>query len=220
MTFCDAFRAWQLHILWLVQFCQSSVIIIFSVQVIHACAQQLDQNNSFCTANLIAVLTAAALSPLFGLSNDWIGIRVNSAICMAALSIISLFMAQFEVQTDVRKLWFMVAIQVFINWTSTTTSYGCARLFGVKCGLYCYAYVKLATLVAACVTVLPLIIYGQCFSSENCEHLLAHILCGLLGCGFVFSLLLNPKPLVQEESSQFTVTSEQYIPNTHALVEF
>ena len=93
LTFWDAFRAIQLHILWLVHFCQSAVIIIFSVQVIHACAQELDKNHTFCKSNLIAVSISAALSPLFGLMNDYLGIRVNSFIGMLALSAVSFFMA-------------------------------------------------------------------------------------------------------------------------------
>lgn len=155
----------QLHILWLINFCQSAVIIIFSVQVIHACAQELDRNHSFCKANLLAVAVSALVSPLFGLCNDYVGIRVNSVIGMLALSAVSFFMAQFEIFTNFKKFWFLMAAHIFINWQLVTTSYACSRLFGIKCGLYCFAYVKLATVAAACATILPLCYYSHCFDS-------------------------------------------------------
>ena len=75
--------------------------------MIHTCAVTLDKNHSFCKANLIAVLTAGLLSPLIGLYNDYVGIRVNSVIAMAALAGVSFFIAKFEIYTDFTKFWFL-----------------------------------------------------------------------------------------------------------------
>ena len=84
--------------------------------MIHACAQVLDKDHTFCKYNLIAVAISAVLSPVFGLMNDWVGIRVNSVIGMLALSAVSFFMAQFEIFTNFKKFWFLLAAHIFINW--------------------------------------------------------------------------------------------------------
>ena len=95
----------------------------------------MDKNHTFCKANLVAVIVAAIFSPLFGLLNDWVGIRINSVIGMVALAIISLIMGKFEFYKDFSRFWFLIAAHVFMNWQSTTINYGCSRLFGIKCGL-------------------------------------------------------------------------------------
>ena len=141
---------------------------------------------------------------------------------MLGLAAISYFMSQFgRNETQLQQLWFLLAAHIFNNWQSTTTSYGCQRLFGIKCGLYCWAYLKTATVMAACVVVTPLMVVEQCFTGEDCPEFMSYMLSGLLLCGFVLSLMLNPKPLVMEDRNQFARPSEQYVfANTHALVEF
>jgi len=156
----------------------------------------MDKNHTFCKANLVAVLAAAILSPLFGLFNDWVGIRINSAIGMAALAIISIVMGQFELYKDFSKFWLLLAAHIFMNWQSTTINYGCSRLFGIKCGLLCLSYVKSATVVAACMILIPLFVYGQCFGNQNCEDVMYYLVGCLLLSGSLLSVFLNPKPLV------------------------
>ena len=104
------------------------------MQVIHTCAQVIDRNHAFCKGNLAANFIAGLVSPLFGLMNDWLGIRVHSAIAMFALSTLGLFMTQFEIYSDLSKFWYLLAAHLFINWQQTTINFGCSRLFGIKCG--------------------------------------------------------------------------------------
>mmetsp|Transcript_21672 Transcript_21672/g.29045 ORF Transcript_21672/g.29045 Transcript_21672/m.29045 type:complete len:121 (+) Transcript_21672:1163-1525(+) len=120
---------------------------------------------------------------------------------MLALSVVSFFMAQFEIFTNFKKFWFLMAAHIFINWQLTTTYYACSRLFGIKCGIYCLAYLKLATVAAACATILPLSFYSHCFDNENCEQVMSYLLSSLLFLGSLIAVFLNPKPLVQEEKN-------------------
>jgi len=110
-------------------------MILFSVQVIHTCADVIDKDHAFCKNNFLALIIAALVSPIFGTLNDYFGIRVNSIITMAALAILGFFTAKFEHQTSVSKFWYLLVAHVFINWQSTTISFGCSHLFGIKCGL-------------------------------------------------------------------------------------
>ena len=59
-----------------------------------------------------------------------------------------------------------------------------------------------ATVVAAC-AILPVLFYSNCFESQQCEDNIFYGASGLLLFGFFLSLLLNPKPLVEEEKNQF-----------------
>jgi len=84
--------------------------------VIHSCGLVIDKSHAFCKANLIANLTAATLSPIFGLFNDQGSIRINSAIGMLALSILGFFTAHFELYSDLNKIWYLIAAHIFISW--------------------------------------------------------------------------------------------------------
>ena len=64
---------------------------MFSVQVIHSCVMIIDKDHIFCKNNFISLLTAGLASPFFGLLNDMVGIRVNSAIGMVALACIAVY---------------------------------------------------------------------------------------------------------------------------------
>ena len=94
-----------------------------------------------------------------------------------------------------------MAAHIFINWQETTTYYACSRLFGVKCGIFCLAYLRTATVVAATLVLVPLSFYRHCFDNENCELVMTYCLSGLLFLGSLLALFLNPKPLVQEEKN-------------------
>ena len=84
--------------------------MLFSVQVIHASEGILDHNHAFCKSNFVAVLIAGVLAPFFGILNDFIGIRVNSVICMFSMAGLSVFMANFEIYSDVTKFWYLISI--------------------------------------------------------------------------------------------------------------
>ena len=79
------------------------------MQVIHATAEVIDKNHAFCKSNFIAVLIAGAAAPIFGILNDIVGIRINSAIAMFSLAGVGFFMANFEIYTDVQKFWYLLA---------------------------------------------------------------------------------------------------------------
>ena len=53
---------------------------------------------------------------------------------MLGLAALTFFMAEFELYTESMKLWFLIAVHIFLSWQQTTISYACVRLFGVKCG--------------------------------------------------------------------------------------
>ena len=51
----------------------------------------IDKDHIFCKNNFISLLTAGLASPFFGILNDMVGIRVNSAIGMVALACIAVY---------------------------------------------------------------------------------------------------------------------------------
>lgn len=53
-------------------------------------------------------------------------------------------------------------------------------------------------------------VYGECFGDNTCENIVCLSLGGILVLGFLLSLVLNPKPLVHEDSNQFARPIEQY----------
>ena len=77
-------------------------------------------------------------------------------------------------------------------------NYACSRLFGVKCGAYSLSYVRSAVLLAACI-IIPVALSGNCFNQDDCADAFSYVTSGLLVVGFLASLMLNPKPLVEEE---------------------
>ena len=91
-------------------------MIVFSVQVIYTCANVIDKNHAFCKSNFFTLLIAGFLSPLFGLSNDWLGARVNSVIIMGALATLSLYSAKFVDKTELNKFSYLLASHILINW--------------------------------------------------------------------------------------------------------
>ena len=62
---------------------------------------------------------------------------------------------------------------------------------------------KTATVMAAIVAIclLPFLGQMQCYSDEGCEAKISYAVSALLLCGVLLSLLLNPKPLVDEEKN-------------------
>jgi hypothetical protein len=71
-------------------------MILFSVQVIHTCADVIDKDHTFCKNNFIALVIVGAISPFFGILNDYGGLKLNSSIAMASLAILGIFTAKFE----------------------------------------------------------------------------------------------------------------------------
>lgn len=167
LNFWDAFRSRQLQILWLLQFCLSACTTLFCVMVIHQCTEVLDKNHYFCKNTLIATLVAGLLAPLFGLSNDALGIRFNSSLGTIALAVCAFSMAQYDMYTDLSNATFLVALHTCLAWQTTTISYACVHLYGIKCGLFCLSYVKTATLAAVGV-VLTLTFKSSCFNNGTC----------------------------------------------------
>ena len=165
------------------------------MQVITSSSKELDKEHRFCKANFVANLAAGLVCPIFGAMNDWMGVRVNSAICMLSLAILGFLLASFELYTDLNKLWYLIFVHFFIYWNTVTLSFSCSKLFGIMCGLYCFSYVKLATVVAAACSI-PLLLYSDCFHQDKCEDIVSYVVSGLLFCGFLLSLMLNPKSLV------------------------
>ena len=100
-------------------------------------------------------------------------------------------------------------------------NYACSRLFGVKCGAYCLSYVRTA-IVPAALVIIPVALTGSCFTANSdCADVFAYVTGGLMLLGFIASLFLNPKQLVQEDKDQFQRPMEQHtFVNTHSLIEF
>ena len=80
LTFCDAFRSKQLHIIWFLQLLQSASAILFTFEFIQTSAQDIEQNEELSRLYFMAILAAGTVSPLFGILNDWLGARVNNVI--------------------------------------------------------------------------------------------------------------------------------------------
>ena len=180
-------------------------MILFSVQVIHTSADVIDKDHAFSKGNFLALIITSMLSPLFGLSNDYAGIRVNSIIAMATLAVLGFFTSELEDYTSQNKFWYLFVAHTVINWQSTTIAFGCSHLFGIKCGIQALSYVKSATVVAAIISIcfLPVLSSVKCFNDDLCEDRLSNVVSGLLLCCLLLSLILNPKPLVDEEKNQF-----------------
>lgn len=121
--------------------------------VIHQCTEILDKNHTFCRNTLIATLTAGLLAPLFGLSNDVLGIRFNSTLGALALACCAFCVAWYDIFNDLSNATFLVATYTCLAWQTTTISYACSHLFGIKCGLFCLSYVRTATLAAVLVVL-------------------------------------------------------------------
>ena len=116
-------------------------------------------------------MITAAISPLFGLLNDYIGIRVNNIIPLIALAILGFFTGKFEDSTSMNKFWYLLVAHTFISWQSTTIAYACSHLFGIKCGIQALGYVKTAAIVGAGISIcfLPVLDSVKCFNDDECE---------------------------------------------------
>ena len=69
---------------------------MFSVRVITTSGAELDKGQDFCRSNLWALLIAGFMAPIFGITNDLLGIRVNNTIGMFAMCMLSLLVTWYE----------------------------------------------------------------------------------------------------------------------------
>ena len=95
---------------------QASSIILFVVRVITTCSHELDKSHAFCHSNFTALIIAGCLAPLFGIMNDLLGIRVNIAIGMFAMCVVSLLVTGLELYGEMAQFWFLVCAQCFVVW--------------------------------------------------------------------------------------------------------
>ena len=167
MTFWDAFRSRQLHIVWLLQFLQQACVILFTTKFIHECATIIDKNDQFCLNHLIALLIAGLVSPLFGLLNDWLGIRVNNIISMILLSVIASGTIWIDKFDQKYSLLYLTVAFLTVSWSAITTSYSCVHLFGVRCGLYCLSYIRSSSILAASMLI-PIMVIPDCSDASVC----------------------------------------------------
>ena len=81
------------------------------------------------------MLIVGVLAPIFGIFNDYFGVRINIFFGMIGLAVLTVFMARFELFSNITKFFFLLLTHIFMNQQSISLQFGCARLFGVKCGL-------------------------------------------------------------------------------------
>ena len=195
LNFWDAFRSRQLKILWVLQFCTSACKTLFCVFIIHKCAEDIDKKHDFCINTMVASVCAALLAPVFGLSNDSMGVRFNSTLGMLALAGCSYGLISYD--SDMESLIFLVVVFCGLVWQTITVTYACGHIFGIKCGLYCVSFVRTADMAAVALVTIEAMT-SSCFTSGTCGNILIYTVLGLMILGAVLSTLLNPKPLVKE----------------------
>ena len=116
MRYFDSVRCPQLHLLWLINFCLSASLVLFSMQVIFSEALVIDAKHTFCKGNLFACLIAAILSPIFGFLFDIMGFRMSSFIACSSLALACFFMNKFTEYSDLRKFAYLLGVHAATCW--------------------------------------------------------------------------------------------------------
>ena len=107
------------------------------------------------------MIVAGVSAPCIGIFNDFLGIRINGVVSAVGLASVLILGAISNDLLSAGSQWYLILAQLFLIWQSTTITYACSHLFGIKCGVYCLSYVHTATAVAA-ILFIPLIFYN-CF---------------------------------------------------------
>ena len=61
------------------------------------------------------MLIVGVLAPIFGIFNDYFGVRINIFFGMVGLAVLTVFMARFELFDNITKFFFLLSTHIFMN---------------------------------------------------------------------------------------------------------